>query len=47
MFKQLLGLDLFAEALDTAAATFGLPVGRVGDAIAAGLLRPGDDVEVA
>ena len=47
MFKQMLELDLSEEALERAAATFGQLVGRVADAMAAGQLADGDDVEVA
>ena len=47
MFKQMLELELSADALDTAAATFGLLVGRVQDAMDAGLLASGDSVDVA
>ncbi len=47
MFKQMLELDLSEEALETAASTFGVLVSRIEDAMAAGLLEPRDEVEVA
>jgi AcrR family transcriptional regulator len=47
MFRQMLELELSAESLQRAEQTFAELVGRVADAMAAGLLRGGDEVDVA
>jgi AcrR family transcriptional regulator len=47
MFRQMLELELSAESLERAEQTFSELVGRVGDAMAAGLLAKGDEVDVA
>ena len=47
MFKQMKELDLKPESLERAAEAFGQLVGRVADAMEAGLLAPGDSVDVA
>lgn len=47
MFRQMLELELTAESLERAERTFSELVGRVGDAMEAGLLAKGDEVDVA
>ena len=47
MFGQMLQLELAPESLERAEQTFSQLVARVADAMAAGLLAPGDDVDVA
>jgi AcrR family transcriptional regulator len=47
MFRQMLELELSAESLERAEQTFSELVGRVGDAMTAGLLAQGDEVDVA
>ncbi len=47
MFQKMLELDLTTESLDTAAQTFTQLAERVADAMEAGLLARGDQVEVA
>ena len=47
MFRQMLELELTAESLERAEQTFSELVSRVADAMSAGLLAKGDDVDVA
>jgi AcrR family transcriptional regulator len=47
MFRQMLELELTAESLERAEQTFSELVSRVADAMSAGLLAEGDDVDVA
>jgi AcrR family transcriptional regulator len=47
MFREMLELELSADSLDSAQQSFAQLVGRVGDAMSAGQLAPGDDVDVA
>lgn len=47
MFRQMLELELSAESLERAEQTFAELVGRVADAMAAGLLARGDEVDTA
>ena len=47
MFRQMLELELSAEAIEEAERSFAQLVGRVEDAMAAGVLRSAEPVEVA
>ena len=47
MFRQMLELELTAESLERAEQSFSELVSRVADAMSAGLLAEGDDVDVA
>lgn len=47
MFRQMLELELSSESLERAEQTFAELVGRVADAMTAGLLADGDQVDVA
>jgi AcrR family transcriptional regulator len=47
MFRQMLELELSDESLERAASSFGELITRVADAMAAGLLAQGSDVDVA
>jgi AcrR family transcriptional regulator len=47
MFRQMLELELSAESLERAEQTFSELVSRVADAMSAGLLAEGDEVDVA
>jgi AcrR family transcriptional regulator len=47
MFREMLELELAAESLDCAQQSFAQLVGRVGDAMSAGQLTQGDDVDIA